>query len=73
MLGFDMKVNISKYYCFVTCHIKILCRNVPVAEVAEIDGHRQAQPLRGYIFIVLTLCKIIFSLTLVFISLTQAN
>ena len=39
---------------------KFLCRNVPVAENAENDGHRQAQPLRGYFFIVLTLHKFFF-------------
>jgi hypothetical protein len=41
--------------------MKSCCRNVPVAEVAEIDGHRQAQPLRGYFSIDLTLRKKKFS------------
>ena len=35
----------------------IPCRNVPVAEIAENDGHQQAQPLLWHLFIVLTLLK----------------
>ena len=43
-----------------------------MAEIAEIDGRRLAQPLRGYLSIVLTLREFFFYRTLVCIALTQA-
>jgi hypothetical protein len=54
--------EVRKFVILLSCHIAdvILCRNDPVAEIAENDGRRQAQPLRGYLFIVLTLLKIYF-------------
>ena len=40
-----------------------VAENVPLAENAKNDGRRQAQPLREYLFFVLTLQEIIIYLT----------
>jgi hypothetical protein len=43
------------------CYKAISGRNpgAEIAEIADIDGHRQAQPLRECLSIVLTLCKLL--------------